>query len=64
MATLLPGELSDIEEELRSVLETPEAWLQMPSSLFGGQRPAELIGTPDEDVLRQVVRQLKHGVVS
>ena len=64
MTTLLPGEVPNILEELRTVMEQPEEWLQLPCALLGGQRPSELLDTPDEEALRDIVRSLKHGTIS
>lgn len=64
MPNLLPDEDSDIREEVKKVIQEPDRWLQSPSSILGGLAPAELIGTPDEMLLRELVRSLKHGVIS
>jgi hypothetical protein len=61
---LLPGEKADLREEIESVVPNPTKWLNTPNSLFGGQKPKDLIGTNSEHRLRDVVRAIKHGVFS
>jgi hypothetical protein len=57
-ATLLPGEHEDISIDIRNLLENSDEWLATPNTNFGGRKPAELIGTPDEAMLREILRSL------
>lgn len=55
-ATLLPGEHPDIRVDVADLLENADEWLTTPNSNFGGRRPFDLIGTPDEHLLRETLR--------
>ena len=53
---LLPGEHEDISIDVRNLLENSNEWLATPNSYFAGRKPSELIGTPDEAILRETLR--------
>ena len=53
---LLPGEHSDISVDVHELLANADEWLATANSSFGGRRPSELIGTPDESLLREILR--------
>jgi uncharacterized protein (DUF2384 family) len=55
-AILLPSEHADIRVDVNELLTNAEEWLATPNSNFGGRRPSELIGTPDEPLLRETLR--------
>jgi uncharacterized protein (DUF2384 family) len=55
-APLLPGEHTDIRLDVQALLENAEEWLTTPNSNFGGRPPRELIGTPEEVLLRETLR--------
>jgi hypothetical protein len=55
-AILLPSEHLDIRLDVSELLTNAEEWLATPNSNFGGRRPSELIGTPDETLLRETLR--------
>ena len=58
---LLPDESPDILEDLATVLADPDAWLDTPNSLFG-VRPRDLLGTPrGVQLVRNMIRSIKHG---
>ncbi len=61
---LLPGEKADLYEEIKDVVPNAVRWLNTPNSLFGGQKPKDLIGTDEEQRLRDVIRAIKYGMVS
>ena len=61
---LFPDESPDILEDLATVLADPDAWLDTPNSLFG-MRPRDLLGTPRGiQLLRDMIRGIKHGIFS
>jgi hypothetical protein len=60
----MANEPLDIVEDLKSVLEDPEIWLDEPNPHFMGRTPRELIGTEREISLRNWIRRVKHGVPS
>ena len=41
----------------------PEVWLQTPNTHLGGESPIHLIGTPQEQRLRDLLRAIKHGML-
>ena len=61
---LFPNENPDLREEAKTVLPNGVAWLDTPNFLFEGRKPRELIGSPEEFRVRDVIRALKHGFVS
>ena len=64
MINLFENESPDIVKELGSVFLQPQAWLDTPNDALGGRVPRELIDTSDEDLLRDFVRRIKHGMFS
>ena len=63
-AQLFPNENPDLREEVKSVLPNGAAWLDTQNFLFEGRKPADLIGTPEEFRVRDVLRAVKHGFIS
>jgi uncharacterized protein (DUF2384 family) len=59
---LLDGENPDIREEARDI--AGEQWLHEPNSRLMGRTPEELIGSPQEVLVRDVLRSLKHIGIS
>jgi len=59
---LFEDEHPDIIEDLKTVLEDPEPWLDTPNAHFMGSTPRELIGTEREVHLRDWIRRVKHRV--
>jgi hypothetical protein len=55
---LLPGENPDIRVDLHELLSNADEWLTTPNLQFSGRAPEELIGTPDEFLLREMVAPL------
>lgn len=53
---LLPGEHEDIREDIRALLSNADEWMDAPNTAFMGRKPKELIGTPDERLLRRMLR--------
>jgi hypothetical protein len=61
---ILPGEEEDILEEIESVVPDSKRWVNSPNELFGGRKPRDLIGTEEEEELRNVLRAIKNGIFS
>ena len=62
-SALFPDEMADIREEVRDFFgdaQLGDQWLATGNSLFGGRKPEELIGMPDEDQLRNAIRLIKY----
>lgn len=54
----------DLLHEIGEVVLEPEKWLKTPNDRLGGREPNDLIGTPDERLLRNLVQSIKHGMVT
>jgi hypothetical protein len=59
---LLPEEDSDIRQDIATVIADAERWLDMPNDQLGGAKPRDLIGTHREQIVRDLVRAIKHGM--
>jgi hypothetical protein len=59
-----PDETADLNTLLTEVVPDPETWKLAPNPVLGGKRPLDLIGTPQEQVLRDLLRAAKHGMAS
>jgi len=57
-----PDEYLDLRSLIGEVVANPETWMDTPHDLLGGKRPNELIATPYERLLRELVRSIKHGI--
>ncbi len=55
-SVLLPGEHKDIRIDVRELLDNADSWLATPNFNLRGRRPLDLIGTPDEQLLRDTLR--------
>jgi Protein of unknown function (DUF2384) len=54
----------DIRQEVESVVADPARWLNTANDQLGGRKPGDLIGTADEQHLRNLIRAIKHGMPS
>ena len=59
-----PSSREAIRAELETIVDNPVLWLGSPNPLFGGRTPNELIGTGDENLLREWIDSVKHGMFS
>jgi hypothetical protein len=59
-----PDETIDINQLIDDVVPEPMRWKQTPNPVLGGRRPEEFISQPDEHLLRDLVRAVKHGFCS
>jgi hypothetical protein len=60
--SLLPGEDVDLRAEILRTLG--EEWLYAENIWLGGRIPSELIGTPDEFQVRDVLRSIRFSGIS
>lgn len=60
---LFADESADLTHEVARVVADPEAWLHTPHPSLGGGRPIDLIGTPAEQRLRDLLRAIRHGML-
>jgi hypothetical protein len=59
-----PDETADLERLISEVVPDAETWKQTPNPVLGGKRPIDLLHTPQEQVLRDLLRAAKHGMMS
>jgi hypothetical protein len=62
--TIDPDHKLRTRELILKIIPDGETWLKTPNSRFGGQTPEELIGTPYEQALRNLVFLVKDGGLS
>lgn len=61
---LFDDETSNLGDEVKKVIGNPDDWLDAPNDRFEGRSPRDLIGTKEEQRLRDLIRAVKHGMVS
>ncbi len=59
-----PDETVDVEKLIDEVVPDPDSWKRTPNSILGGLRPIDLLHTPQEELLRDMLRAAKHGMMS
>ena len=59
-----PDETVDLETLMEKVVPNHEIWKQTPNPVLGGEKPEDLIGSPKEQILRDLLRTAKHGMMS
>lgn len=59
-----PDETIDLEKLIDEVVPDPATWKRTPNPVLGGQKPIDLLNSPQEQVLRDLLRAAKHGMVS
>jgi hypothetical protein len=59
---ILPGENPDLEGEIKEVLGTE--WLYQRNVRLGGEIPAELLRTPNEYKVRNILRSIMASALS
>jgi hypothetical protein len=57
-AILMRGEHTDIRIDVQELLTNADEWVATPNSKFAGRCPLDLIGTPDEQLLRDTLRSV------
>ena len=57
-------ETSDLQNEAAKIVADPDLWLHTPNDQLGGESPINVIGTDREFLLRDLIRSVKHGVLS
>jgi len=58
---LIPGEHQDIRIDVSELFSNADEWLATPNTNYAGRRPLDLIGTPDEQLLRDTLRSLLYS---
>jgi uncharacterized protein (DUF2384 family) len=60
----LPAHSQELLKDIEDIFAAPEAWLEMPNTRLAGQKPIDLIGTPEEERVRNITESIKHGLYS
>jgi uncharacterized protein (DUF2384 family) len=47
---------SDLRDEIRALLRNADEWMDTPNTILDGKKPNELIGTRDEQKVRDIVQ--------
>ena len=55
---------SDLMKDIEDIFADPKAWLNTPLIELGGQKPIDLIGTPDEELVRGMISAIIYGQFS
>lgn len=61
---LFDDEKADLREEVKGIVSDPDRWMATPNDQLGGRRPIDMIGAKEEQELRDLLRAIKHGMVS
>jgi hypothetical protein len=56
--------LPSVEELVRELIDKPDKWLDTENDQLGGEKPRDLVGTPKEPMLRNLLEGIKHGSFS
>lgn len=60
---LFTDESADLKHEVAQIIAEPDVWLHTPHAHLGGESPINLLGTPAESRLRDLLRAIKHGML-
>ena len=53
-----------VEDLARELVNEPDKWLDTENDQLGGEKPRDLIGTPKEPVLRNLLEAIRNGSFS
>lgn len=56
--------LPSVEDLASELIDQPEKWLDTENDQLSGEKPRNLIGTPKEFALRNLLEAIKHGSFS
>ena len=59
-----PAPLLSVEDLVRELVDEPDKWLDTKNDQLGGEKPRDLVGTPKEPVLRNLLEAIKYGSFS
>jgi len=57
-----PDTKSDLLKDIEDIFADPQAWLNTPNLRLAGQKPIDLIGPPDQELVRNITESIKHGL--
>jgi hypothetical protein len=61
---LLPGESPDIRQDVADLIARPDEWMDTPNNQLGGEKPRDFVGTNREQLLRDLLRAVKYGLIT
>lgn len=53
-----------VEQLARELIAEPDRWLDTENDQLGGEKPRDLVGTPKEQMVRDLLEAVKHGSFS
>jgi hypothetical protein len=56
--------LPSIDDLVSELVDEPDKWLETNNDQPGGEKPGELVGTPREPVLRNLLEAIRYGSFS
>ncbi len=59
-----PTPFADIRMLVQELIQEPEKWMDSANDQLGGEKPKDLLGTPKEQVLRNLLESIRHGMFS
>jgi hypothetical protein len=57
-----PDETIDLKSLVAEVIAEPDQWLNAPNDQLGGKTPQEQIDDGRDDIVRGLLRAIKHGM--
>jgi len=52
----------DLNALVNDLIDQPSLWWQTPNDQLGGERPQDLLGTPKEQAILDLLQAIKHGM--
>lgn len=59
-----PSHVKAIKTLVQELIEKPDEWLDTQNDQLGGAKPRDLLGTPKETVLLDLLNAIKYGMFS
>jgi uncharacterized protein (DUF2384 family) len=59
-----PDTRSELLNDIEDIFADPQAWLNTPLIELAGRKPIDLIGTPEERLVRNMIGAIKYGQFS
>ena len=56
--------MPELVKEIRDLIPDAERWLNTPNGQLRGHAPSELVGTPEENLVRNLLREIKYIAIS
>jgi uncharacterized protein (DUF2384 family) len=59
-----PPTKSDLLKDIEDIFADPQAWLNTSFIQLRGRKPIDLIGTPEEELVRNMIGRIRYGQYS